>query len=282
MFVGALTTTSYSWFGTHGRTFLEKNLLFVSALILMIPPDRKTSGPKVNLLVRFASLKTAIVTTHVIYETSLLVWSHMNSREFTGDSHVCTMIHPFIFKPPTYRVLQSLPPIADDIKQCDAGRNRKSAYGLYADVSSLASAGSGHLNVMFHDSSAKRAPHDKSGQNRHKTNHCRAAVVRKGLEIGRIGKSKITRASVLVSSHPSVVRDENRCYCRPGRPGTALVLYQCTTVPSILYEQTVSYKKWPRNFWYVPIFVQHCLLIQNAWCGTVPGLYRTRPPRPRS
>ena len=30
---------------------------------------------------------------------------------------------------------------------------------------------------------------------------------------------------------------------RPGRPGTALVLYQCTTVPGILYEQTVLYQK---------------------------------------
>ena len=26
------------------------------------------------------------------------------------------------------------------------------------------------------------------------------------------------------------------------RPGTALVLYQCTTVPGILYEQTVPYQ----------------------------------------
>ena len=89
---------------------------------------------------------------------------------------------------------------------------------LYADVrrsSFLASAGVGvHLNVKVHNSSARGAPHGKSGQNRHETDHCRAAVVRKGLEICRIGKNEITRASVLVSSHPSVARDENRCHYR--------------------------------------------------------------------
>ena len=35
---------------------------------------------------------------------------------------------------------------------------------------------------------------------------------------------------------------------RPGRPGTALVLYQCTTVPSILYAQSGPYQK----NWHVP------------------------------